>query len=43
LHQPLIIPDAGHLPELWEALEKKGLSRRTLEKLAHRNFLRLLG
>ncbi len=37
-----VIKSPAHLPELWRALERKGVSRRTLKKIASENFLRLL-
>jgi membrane dipeptidase len=42
LHETPLIEDAGQVGQLWEALEKKGVDRPTLEKVAYRNFLRLL-
>jgi len=34
--------DCEDTPRLWEALYRRGLSRATLEKIAWRNFARLL-
>jgi membrane dipeptidase len=38
----LVIPSPAGFGALWEALDKKGLPRRILVKIAHENFLRLL-
>ena len=38
----LVIPEPSRMNELWEALDKRGVAKRTLEKIAHDNFLRLL-
>ena len=36
------VRDAGRLGELWETLERRGVPRRTLKKIACDNFLRVL-
>jgi len=38
----LVIRDPSGMNALWEALDKKGLPKRVLVKIAHENFLRLL-
>ena len=41
-HREMLIKDASRLGDLWEALERRGVSQTTLRKIAHRNFLRML-
>jgi len=38
----MIVKDPSGLRDVWEALAKRGLTTRTLAKIAHGNFLRLL-
>jgi membrane dipeptidase len=38
----LVIRSPADMGNLWEALDKKGISRRVLVKIAHENWLRLL-
>jgi membrane dipeptidase len=38
----LVIPEPSRLNDLWESLEKHGLSRAQMVKIAHDNFLRML-
>ena len=37
-----IIQDAGRVPALWEAMERRGIPKSVVEKIAWKNFLRLL-
>jgi membrane dipeptidase len=38
----MAIPHPGHMNELWEALDKAGVDKNTMRKIAHENFLYLL-
>ena len=38
----MAIPHPGHINDLWEALDKAGVNQKTLKKIAHENFLRLM-
>lgn len=38
----LVLPNPSRMNELWEALDKRGVPKRALVKIAHDNFLRLL-
>lgn len=42
LHRTPIIEDASCMQKLWTALERRGVSRAALKKIAHKNFLSLL-
>ena len=37
-----IIQDAGQLGKVWQELERRGVGKETLKKIAHGNFLRML-
>lgn len=38
----MAIPHPGRMNELWEAFDKAGISLKTMSKIAHKNFLRLI-
>jgi membrane dipeptidase len=38
----MAIPHPGKMDKLWEGLDKAGLDKKTIIKIAHKNFLRLL-
>jgi membrane dipeptidase len=41
--EDLILKDPSQMNQFWEALDKKGVPNSTLVKIAHDNFLRLVG
>jgi len=41
-HERTVVEDAGEVGALWEELERRGVGRGTLKKVARDNFLRLL-
>lgn len=38
----MAIPNPAHMNDLWEALDKAGVNQKTMQKIAHGNFLELL-
>ena len=42
MYETPVIPDPTALPRLWEALSKKGVSKRVMQKISRDNFLRML-
>jgi len=38
----MAIPDPAHMNDLWEALDKEGIDQKTMQKIAHGNFIGLL-
>jgi len=38
----MVVPDPSHMADLWEALDKRGVSRAVMVKIAHDNLLRML-
>lgn len=39
----MVIAHPGKINKLWEGLDKAGVDKATIEKIAHKNFMRLLG
>ena len=42
LHKEMVIPHAGRMPLLWQALARRGVPRADLQKIGHKNFLRMI-
>jgi len=38
----MAVPEPSRMGDLWEALDRRGIPRRVLVKIAHDNFLRML-
>ena len=38
----MAVPNPARMNDLWEALDKVGVNQKTMQKIAHGNFLRLL-